>query len=142
MKKAIKGIYLFFVEMTASVLFYKTIKLYLSNHLTIGIYKLHKAKTHFPHPVGIVIGMKVKIGMNCEIYQNVTIGTKDTSDFLNGKYPEIGNNVIIYPNSLIIGDIKIGDNSIIGAGSVVLSDVPPNSIFAGNPAKLIKQRSI
>lgn len=138
MKKAFKGIYLFFVELTASLIFYQTFKLYVSNHLTIGIYNLYKAKTHFPHPVGIVIGVKVKMGMNCEIYQNVTIGTKETSDFKNGKYPEIGNNVIIYPNSLIIGDIKIGENSIIGAGSVVLNDVPPNSVVAGNPAKFIK----
>ncbi len=141
MKRGLKGIYLFFVEMTASILLYQTIKLYLSNHLTIGIYKLYKAKTRFPHPVGIVIGMKVKMGVNCEIYQNVTIGTKDTSDFLNGKYPEIGNNVTIYPNSLVIGDIKIGDNSIIGAGSVILKNVPPNSVMAGNPAKLIKHRT-
>lgn len=138
MKRALKGIYLFLVELTASLIFYQTFKLYTSNHLTIGIYNLYKAKTKFPHPVGIVIGMKVKMGMNCEIYQNVTIGTKETADFKNGKYPEIGNNVIIYPNSLIIGNIKIGDNSIIGAGSVVLSDVPPNSVFAGNPAKFLK----
>ena len=85
----------------------------------------------FPHPVGIVIGQGVNIGKNCTIYQNVTIGSK------NGKYPKIGNNVIIYANSVVVGDITIGDNSIIGAGSVVLKSFPSNSIIAGNPAKII-----
>lgn len=86
----------------------------------------------FPHPISIVIGKNVKIGKNCTIYQNVTIGQKEDN------YPVLGNNIIIYPNSIIIGKIKIGDNVIIGAGSVVLCDIPSNSIVAGNPARIIK----
>lgn len=85
----------------------------------------------FPHPIGIVIVKGVSIGKNCRIFQNVTIGSK------NGKIPTIGNNVCIYPNSVIFGDITIGDNAIIGAGAVVLKDVPANAIVAGNPAKII-----
>lgn len=85
----------------------------------------------FPHPFNIIIGKKAKIGDNVRIYHNVTIGQK------NGFYPTIGNNVIIYPNSVIIGDVIIGDNSIIGAGSIVLSSFENNSIVAGNPAKKI-----
>lgn len=84
-----------------------------------------------PHPVGIVIGEKVTIGNNCVIYQGVTIGKK------NGEYPKIGDNVVIYPNSMIIGNIVVGEGAIVGAGSVVLDNVLPNSIVAGCPARLI-----
>ena len=135
-----KALYKFIKGSLLIIFCYKTIKLYLCNHLTIGIWRLYKQKTIFPHPIGIVIGLKVVIGKNCEVYQNVTIGTKDTKSFENGKYPKIGNNVIIYPNSIIIGDITIGDNVIIGAGSIVLNDVPGNSIVAGAPAKLLKAK--
>ena len=87
----------------------------------------------FPHPIGVVIGDGVKIGKNCTVFQNVTIGKK------NDLYPTIGNNVTIYPGTVIVGNVKIGDNSIIGANSVVLHDVPPNTVVAGNPAKIIKK---
>jgi serine acetyltransferase len=76
------------------------------------------------------------MGYDCIIYQNVTIGTKDTTNYLFANYPVIGDNVTIYPNAVIIGNISIGDNSIIGAGSIVNSDIPPNSIAYGNPAKI------
>ena len=91
-----------------------------------------KQKTKFPHPIGIAIAKSVKIGKNCVIFQNVTIGVK------NEKAPEIGDNVIIYPNSVIFGGVRIGNNSKIGAGSVVLHDVPENCVVAGNPAKVIR----
>jgi len=77
----------------------------------------------------------VVLGENCEIYQNVTIGAG------KGGYPTIGNNVIIYGNSTICGNITIGDNCIIGANSFVNTDVPPNTIYAGCPAKFIKNLS-
>lgn len=63
---------------------------------------------------------------------NVTIGHK------NGKAPTIGNNVIVSPSCNIVGGIHIGDNVIVGIGSVVVKDVPANSIVAGNPARVIK----
>jgi len=87
---------------------------------------------NFPHPSSIVIGERVRIGKGCTIYQGVTIG-KDN----NGDYPIIENNVIIYPNSTLIGKIVVGENSIIGANSFVNSSVQENSIYAGNPAKKI-----
>jgi len=129
-------IYKTFINIILSLYCYKTIKIYLCNHLTIGIWKLYKKRVKFPHPVGIVIGLNVNIGYDCIIYQNVTIGTKDTANYKNGKYPKIGNNVIIYPNSVIIGDIEIGDNAVIGAGSIVLKNVPSGKVVFGNPAKL------
>ncbi|MDR9399960.1 MAG: maltose O-acetyltransferase, partial [Psychroflexus sp.] len=53
----------------------------------------------------------------------------------------IGNNVIIYPNSILLGNISIGDNSIIGAGSVLTENMPCNSIAIGNPAKIMERKN-
>ena len=115
---------------------YKTIKIYLCNHFTIGIWQLYKKRTQFPHPIGIVIGFKVSMGYDCQIYQNVTIGAKDTANYRTANYPKIGNNVTIYPNTVIIGDISIGDNAIIGAGTIVRADIPANCVAYGNPLKI------
>ncbi|GGH37850.1 transferase [Mangrovimonas yunxiaonensis] len=133
-----KALYCFVKDSILSIYCYRNIKVYLCNHLNIGIWELYKKNTILPHPMGIVIGYKVKIGKECKIYHNVTIGTKETQDFKNGHYPNIGDRVTIYPNSIIIGDISIGDNVVIGAGSVVLNDIPSNSIAIGSPAKIVK----
>lgn len=88
-----------------------------------------------PHgPNLIFVSHQAKIGKNCVIYQGVTIGEK----FDAGPAPMIGDNVVIYPHSIIIGDIKIGNNVKIGAGSIATKDVPDNCIVAGNPAQIIK----
>ena len=112
---------------------------YENNACCIGIdiEELKNKNIIFPHPTGIVIGSKVKLGNNIKIWQNVTIGAKSDIDWQNQKYPEIGDNVLIYANSVIIGDVKIGSNSIIGAMSLVTCDVEANSIYAGIPAKKI-----
>ena len=88
--------------------------------------------TSFPHPIGIVISPNAKIGKNCTIFQNVTIGS------WKGKSPIVGDNVKIFANSVIFGEISIGNNVIIGAGSVVNKSVPENAVVCGNPAKVIK----
>lgn len=72
------------------------------------------------------------IGDNFSFIHCTTIGKKD------GKRPVIGNNVTLGANVVIIGNVKIGDNVIIGAGSVVVKDIPNNSVVAGNPARVIK----
>ena len=95
--------------------------------------------TGFPHPVGIVINQGAKIGENCKIFQNVTIGMGKYFEKSKSNTPVIGNNVTIYANSVIIGGVTIGDNAVVGAGSVVLKDVEANTVVAGNPARVIKQ---
>jgi len=86
------------------------------------------------HQVGVVIAPSARFGKNCTIFQNTTIGMK------NGYAPTIGDNVTIFANSVIIGNVHIGNNAQIGAGSVVLKDVPENEVWAGNPAHFIKKK--
>lgn len=94
-----------------------------------------KQGTKFPHPIGIVIHRNVTVGKNCRIYQNVTIGVPK-----KGEIPKLGNKVRVFPNSCIIGNVTVGDNVTIGAGSVVVDDIPSNTVVAGNSAKVIKSK--
>lgn len=90
--------------------------------------------TIIPHPIGIIISRHAKIGENCKIWQNVTIGNKS---FSSEEFPIIGDNVTIYAGAVIIGRIEIGSNTTIGANSVVFHDVPEGSLVVGNPARII-----
>lgn len=92
----------------------------------------------FPHPNGIVIGGETKIGKNCVIYQQVTFGGKIMGDAQQGNYPSLEDNVTVFAGAKIIGNIQIGQNSIIGANSVVNKDVPSFSVVGGVPSKIIK----
>lgn len=100
--------------------------------------KFKERNTYFPHPIGIVIHPDVKIGKNCMIFQNVTIGQGKYSDKYKTDVPVIGDNVTIYANAVIIGGIVIGDNVTVGAGSIVLKDVEANTTVVGNPARVIR----
>lgn len=86
------------------------------------------------HLQSIIINKNVIIGDNCTLRHLTTIGNKSE----NGLSPKIGNNVNIGANVCIIGDIVVGTNVKIGAGSVVVKSIPSNSIAVGNPA-IIKQ---
>ncbi len=91
----------------------------------------------FPHPLGIVIGEGVVIKDDVKIWQQVTLGSHGKiGQGLN--YPVIESGVKIFSGAKVIGGIKVGSYSIIGANSVVLQDIPSNSVAVGAPAKIIK----
>lgn len=75
-------------------------------------------------------------GKNIILRQGVTVGTNDKSK----RHPTIGNNVTFGSNSLVLGDIIIGDGTIIGANAVVTKSTPPNSVVAGVPARVLRIR--
>lgn len=85
--------------------------------------------------IGIVIHARAVVGRNCMIGQGVTIGGK------SGWYevPVIGDNVEINAGARVLGPVRIGNNVIIGANSVVVKDVPDNCVVAGIPAQIIRK---
>lgn len=87
------------------------------------------------HGMGVVIGETAEIGDNVVIYQGVTIG--GTGKETGKRHPTIGNNVMISTGAKILGPFKVGDNSKIGAGSVVLKEVPPNCTVVGIPGRIV-----
>ena len=88
------------------------------------------------HGMGIVFGETTEIGDNCTIYHGVTLGGtgKDTGK----RHPTLGNNVLIGAGTKVLGPVYIGDNSRIGAGSVVLRNLPANCTAVGVPAEVVR----
>ncbi len=86
------------------------------------------------HFGGIVINGGTKVGDFCTISHNVTLGNKKPG----GGSPKIGNHVFIAVGAKVLGDITVGDHSIIGANAVLTQSVPANSIVAGIPAKVVR----
>ena len=101
-----------------------------------GIEIVHGASigrgTVFVHGTGIVIGPGVVIGSDCRIFHNVTLGSRD-----GVSYPSVGDDVTLYPGAVVLGAVNLGDHCVVGANAVVLQDVGPSQIVAGNPARLI-----
>ncbi len=87
------------------------------------------------HGTGVVIGETAEIGDNVTLYQGVTLG--GTGKEKGKRHPTIGNNVVVATGAKVLGSFKVGDNSKIGAGSVVLKEVPPNSTVVGIPGKVV-----
>jgi len=92
------------------------------------------------HGHALVINQGVVIGNNCSLRNSTTIGHKQLVDGSFSACPRIGNNVDIGANVCIIGDVEIGDNVAIGAGSVVVKSIPANSIAVGNPARILEKK--
>jgi serine O-acetyltransferase len=82
------------------------------------------------HPYSTILNAE-KIGKDVYVNHLVTLGEK------NGKKPVVGNKVELHAGCIVIGGITIGDNAIIGAGAVVVEDVPENGVAVGNPARIL-----
>lgn len=87
------------------------------------------------HGGGVVIGETTEIGNNVTIYQGVTLG--GTGKQKGKRHPTIGDNVVISAGAKVLGSFTVGSGSKIGAGSVVLKSVPPNSTVVGVPGRLV-----
>ena len=106
-----------------------------STGASLDEFAIFKGPLHLPHGLnGIIISRYAIIGKDVKIYQQVTIGQNE-----KGEAPIIGDNVVIYPGARIIGNVKIGNNSIVGTNAVVTHDVEENVTVAGVPAKIIKR---
>ena len=89
------------------------------------------------HGMGVVIGETTIIGDNCTLYQGVTLG--GTGKDHGKRHPTLGNNVLIGAGAKVLGPFKIGNNSNVAAGSVVLNEIPDNCTAVGSPARVVKQ---
>lgn len=92
------------------------------------------------HGMGVVIGETCEIGEDCTIYQGVTLG--GTGKEKGKRHPTLANNVLVATGAKVLGSITIGENSKVGAGSVVLKDVPINSTVVGIPGVVVIQDGV
>jgi serine O-acetyltransferase len=121
--------------------------------LLIGFYKFYQYENNssvawnstfegtpcLPHGIrGIFISGEAKIGPNCVIFQQVTIGSNKLSDSKGNGAPVIGKNCYIGAGAKIVGNVKIGNNVRIGANAVVYKDVPDNSVVFSGEQKTVK----
>lgn len=113
--------------------------------LQILNYYLHSIEIHYEarigkrfqvvHSTGIVIGRGAVIGDDVAVYSGVVIGVSHSGA---GDGPVICDNVKLYTHAKVLGAVRVGVNAVVGAGSVVIKDVPDNSVVAGVPAKIIR----
>ena len=103
-------------------------------------------KVFMNHNCSITCANEITIGDNCNLANNIVIvdhdhniGDTGVVAGLNSKPIHIGNNVWIGGNVCVLPGVTIGDNVVIGAGSVVTKDIPANCLVVGNPGKIIKR---
>lgn len=92
------------------------------------------------HGMGVVIGETAIVGDGAVIYQDVTLG--GTGKETGKRHPTLGRNVVVGAGAKVLGNISIGDNTRIGAASVVLRDVPSDCTVVGIPGRISRQRSV
>jgi len=90
------------------------------------------------HGSGVVIGETAEIGDDCLLYQGVTLG--GTGNERGKRHPTLGNHVVIGTGAKVLGNIRIGNNVKVGAGSVVVHAVPDNSTVVGVPGRVVRVR--
>lgn len=92
------------------------------------------------HGMGVVIGETAEVGDGCTIYQGATLGGTGKDD--GKRHPTLGRNVMIASGAKVLGPFTVGDNSKIGAGAVVIEEVPPNCTVVGVPGKIVKRDNV
>lgn len=92
------------------------------------------------HGNGVIIGETAIIGNNVTLYQGVTLG--GTGKEQGKRHPTVKDNVMISAGAKVLGSFTIGENSKIGAGSVVLQEIPPNSTVVGVPGRVVKRNNV
>jgi len=92
------------------------------------------------HGTGVIIGETAIIGDNVTLYQGVTLG--GTGKEKGKRHPTIGDNVMVSAGAKVLGSFSVGENSKIGAGSVVLKEIPPNSTVVGVPGRVVKKDNV
>lgn len=90
------------------------------------------------HGMGVVIGATTIIGDDVLLYQGVTLG--GTGNEHGKRHPTLGDNIVVGSGAKVLGNIEIGSNSRIGAGSVVVDSVPENSTVVGIPGRIVRQK--
>jgi putative colanic acid biosynthesis acetyltransferase WcaB len=109
----------------------------------LGIELRYKAKVgpglKLYHGHALVVNDGVVIGARCALRHCTTIGSKQLPDGSESACPVLGDDVNVGANAVILGPIKIGDRAVIGAGAVVVKDVPAGAVVGGNPARVIRQ---
>lgn len=96
------------------------------------------------HPVGVVVGSGTVLGANCIVLGKVTFGERyvDQGHRRARRYPTVGSRCLIGTGAILLGGISLGDDVKVGAGAVVLADVPAGWSVAGNPARRIGSRDV
>lgn len=118
-------------------------KLMIKNNASIPYTVSIVGSPCFPHGLnGIFVSLNARIGKNCTIFHQVTIGSNTLSDSKNIGAPQIGDNVYIGCGAKIIGGIKIGNNVRIGANCVVIEDVPDDSTVVLKKPRIIAHKMV
>jgi serine O-acetyltransferase len=104
-------------------------------------------KLFIDHGMGVVIGETAIVGDDVVIYQGVTLGAGPEARMGSAtrnlkRHPTIGNGVVVGSGAEIQGDITVGDGSRIASGSIILKDVPPNSVVVGVPGRIVRKDGI
>ena len=92
------------------------------------------------HGAGVVIGETAEIGDDCTIYQGATLG--GTGKHVGKRHPTLGNNVMVGAGAKVLGPFKVGDNTKIAAGAVVLNEIPADSTAVGMPARVVRKQGV
>jgi serine O-acetyltransferase len=93
-----------------------------------------------PHPTGVTIGNRLRVGNNVSIAGGVTVGARNPDGGVKQQFATIDDGAIILANAVVVGGVRIGKHAQVGANTVVLSDVPDNAVVFGVPARKVGTR--